>query len=137
MNQVENANTHTVTLTGYLGKDPAARDTRVRTTTRTATRTERFVFEYQGRRLRDADDRLDDHVEYELTTTPRTFAVLTLATHRRHRERRTTTWHRVVAWNADRQHFGIFRLRKGDRVEAEAGSQPAFPQLPEALLLSS
>lgn len=106
-----------LTLTGYLGRDPELRDTRSRTVTRTETRQRQFVYDHAGRRTYDDFDIVEDHVEYDLTYPPRTFAVLSLATHIWDRGQRSTTWHRIIAWSADRQHFGIRRLAKGDRVE--------------------
>jgi single-stranded DNA-binding protein len=106
-----------LTLTGYLGRDPQLRETRSRTLTRTETRQRQFVYDHAGRRTYDDFDIVEDQLEYEVTYLPRTFAVLSLATHTWDRGNRSTAWHRVVAWNADRQHFGIRRLAKGDRVE--------------------
>jgi single-stranded DNA-binding protein len=114
-----------LTLTGYLGRDPQLRETRSRTITRKQTYQRQFVYDHAGRRTYDDFDVLEDHVEYELTYTPRTFAVLSLATHTWDRGNRSTTWHRIVAWNADRQHFGIRRLAKGDRIKI-SGRKTSF-----------
>ena len=114
-----------LTLTGYLGKDPQIRTTQPRTLSRTYCRTERFYFEHAGRRSYDDYDVVEDRAEVEFTTTPRTFAVLSLATHEWKAGKRTTTWHRIVAWSIDDLHFGIRRLGKGDRVEL-TGHETSF-----------
>ena len=106
----------TVRLTGNLGRDPQFRETRSRTI-ESEIRQKRFVFEHQGRRHWDDHDVLQDTATYDFQTTPRTFAVLSLATHRWERGQRIPTWHRIVAWNADRAHHGLRRLGRGDRVE--------------------
>ena len=109
--------TDPLTLTGYLGKAPQRRQTRTRTSARTVTHKEHFVFEYAGKTIYDADDVLEDRAEYDVTSQPRTYTVLSLATHHWEAGGRVTTWHRIVAWNSDRDHRGIHFLRKGDQVQ--------------------
>ncbi len=51
--------------------------------------------------------------------------MLSLATHSWEGGKRSTTWHRIVAWSVDRQHFGIRRLGKSDRIEI-TGQRSSF-----------
>ena len=105
-----------VTLEGFLGADPEYRETRERWTTVTRTRREQFTFEYCNTQSHDEHDILEDEESFERHHTPRGYAVLSLATHEGH----TTSWHRIIAWNTDHQHFGLFRLGKGNLVEIQA-----------------
>ncbi len=107
---------HTVTLTGYLGKDPQFRETKPRTI-ESEVRQERFIFEHGGKRTWVDNDIVQHHATYDFETTPRTFAVMSLAVHHWESGRRITNWERIVAWDADNAHFGLRRLRKGDKVE--------------------
>ncbi len=107
----------TVTLTGYLGKDPLRRATRPRTSTRIITRKERFVFELGRRRITDEHDVLEYQDEITFTTTPRDYTVLSVASHHGRGRRRFTHWHRIIAWNTDWSHRLLHLLAKGDQVE--------------------
>ena len=111
---MERQATSIVTLRGYLGQDPAVRTTKPRTYTRQPK--VQFVFEHAGRSVREEHDLLPE-IAQEIEIQPREYVVLSLATHRWIRGERRTTWHRVVAWNTDHQHFGIRRFRKGYQVE--------------------
>ncbi len=110
--------TDTITLTGYLGKNPEIRDTAERTIT-LRERHQTSVFEYAGTCSPDRpQDITEEPAEYEYTLTPRDNAVLSLAPHRWEGKERITTWHRVVVWNVDRmEHIGVRIARKGSRVE--------------------
>ena len=106
----------TVTLTGYLGRDPEFRDTRPRKI-ESEIREERFCFEHRGRRQWDETDILEERATYDIETRPRTYAVLSLAVHHWAGGKRHTDWKRIVAWNPDKAHFGLRRLGCGDQVE--------------------
>ncbi len=108
----------TLTLTGYLGKDPEIRETQERTYTR-QTLPPLLIFEHAGLRLPDrADDIAEEPAEYDVTVPSRAFAVLSLATHSWVGSERITTWHRLVVWNVDRlEHLGVRIARKGSKVE--------------------
>ena len=108
----------TVTLTGYLGKDPEIRDTRERTITlreRPAT----LIFEHNGAQVPDRTyDLCEEPAEYDVTPPTREYAVFSLAVHRWQGGRRKTTWHRVIVWNVDRMEYRGLRIaRKGSKVE--------------------
>ena len=107
----------TVTLTGYLGSDPDFRETRSRTYEKTLVRRERFLIERFGRQVRDAEDQLEESQEIEVTTRSRGYVTFSLATHEGCGSQRRTTWHRVVAWNTDREHRVLRYCRQGDRIE--------------------
>ena len=108
----------TITLTGYLGKDPQIRETQERTYTQ-ASQPQTLIFEHAGRRVYDrADDIAEEPAEYDVTVPSRAFAVLSLATHDWVGPERLTTWHRVVVWNVERLEFmGVRIARKGSKVE--------------------
>ena len=108
----------TITLTGYLGKDPEIRETQERTFTR-QTPAKPLIFEHAGSRTLDrADDIAEEPLEYDVTTPARAFAVLSLATHNWVGKQQITTWHRIVVWNVDRlEHLGVRIARKGSKVE--------------------
>ena len=108
----------TITLTGYLGKDPEIRETEERTLTR-QTPAQPLVFEHAGLRTYDRpDDIAEEPVEYDVTIPSREFAVLSLATHKWVGRERITTWHRVVVWNVERMsNIGVRIARKGSKVE--------------------
>lgn len=106
-------NSNNVTLTGYLGRDPEIRYTRVWT----RKTKERVVS--------------DDEYEYiippsETQTGGREFVVLSLATNTRTRREWRTDWHRVIAWDTDR---GARRptsvCRKGTKVRI-TGTKDSF-----------
>ena len=108
----------TLTLTGYLGKDPEIRETQERTYTREVHRAP-LIFEHNGVRTYDRpSDIAEEPAEYDVTIPSREFAVLSLATHDWVGRERITTWHRIVVWNVDRlEHIGVRIARKGSRVE--------------------
>ena len=108
----------TVTLTGYLGKDPEIRDTQEKTVTLTE-RPALIVFEYDGKTVLDReDDLMEQPAEYDVTYPSREYGVLSLATHRWDGKRRITSWHRVIVWNVERmEHRGVRIARKGSKVE--------------------
>ena len=106
-----------VTLEGYLGTDPEDCLTKARTVTHHRTYRQQFVFEHGGRRLTDPHDLVKDEEEFDLHHAPRGYATFSLASHHWKDGRQQTTWHRIIAWNTDRDHFGLFRLGKGDLVE--------------------
>lgn len=108
----------TITLTGYLGKDPEIRETEERTCTR-QTPARALIFEHAGARVPDrVDDIAEEPAEYDVTIPSREFAVLSLATHAWVGRDRITTWHRIVVWNVDRlEHLGVRIARKGSKVE--------------------
>ena len=110
--------TDTITLTGYLGKDPEIRETEERTFTQT-TLGQQLIFEHRGARTSDRDcDIAEAAPEYGVTVPSRTYAVFSLATHSWYGEQRITTWHRVVVWNLHRMGFGGIRIaRKGSKLE--------------------
>ncbi|MCP3957372.1 MAG: hypothetical protein GY719_05930 [bacterium] len=116
----------TITLTGYLGKDPEIRETQERTLTR-QTPAPRLIFEHAGLRHPDrADDIAEEPAEYDVTVPARAYAVLSLATHNWAGRERITTWHRVVVWNVDRlEHLGVRIARKGSKVEI-TGQRTSF-----------
>lgn len=90
----------TITLTGYLGADREIRLTRTRTRT-----------------LSILNPVAECHDETEITTRPREYARLSLATHRRVNGQWETTWHQLVVWNADRmENFQVRMARKGQKV---------------------
>jgi single-stranded DNA-binding protein len=90
----------TMTLTGYLGADRELRLTRTRTKT-----------------LRIFNPGAECYDETEITTRPREYVRLSLATHRRVNGEWETTWHQLVVWNADRmENFHILLSRKGHKV---------------------
>ena len=95
---------HPVTLTGYLGRDPQFRETKPRTI-KSEIREERFIFENGGERVWDEYDIVEEHALYDIETTPRTYAVMSLAVHHWESGKRVTTWVRIVAWDADNAHF--------------------------------
>ena len=107
---------HPVTLTGYLGRDPQFRETKPRTI-KSEIREERFIFENGGERVWDEYDIVEEHALYDIETTPRTYAVMSLAVHHWESGKRETTWERIVAWDADNAHFGLRRLGWGDQIE--------------------
>ena len=108
----------TLTLTGYLGKDPEIRDTQERTFT-WQTPAQRLIFEHAGVTIADrADDIAEEAAEYDVTVPSREYALFSLATHTWEGRERITTWHRVVVWNVGRlEHLGVRIARKGSRVE--------------------
>ncbi|MCP3962398.1 MAG: single-stranded DNA-binding protein [bacterium] len=108
----------TLTLTGYLGKDPEIRETQERTLTRQALGPQ-LIFEHAGLRLPDrAGDIAEEPAEYDVTVPPRAYAVFSLATHSWAGAKRITTWHRIVVWNVERlEHIGVRIARKGSKVE--------------------
>lgn len=108
----------TVTLTGYLGRDPEIRDTRERTLTRT-DRPESPVFVHRGVRVPDSEhDICEPAAEYDVTIPSREYAVLSLATHTWRGRERITTWHRLIVWNVFRLEFlGVRIARKGSKVQ--------------------
>ncbi len=116
----------TVTLIGYLGKDPEIRDTEERTFTQ-KTLGQQLIFEHRGARTLDRDcDIAEAAPEYDVTVPSREYAVFSLATHGWEGKKRITTWHRVVVWNADRLEFlGLRIARKGSRVEV-TGPRKSF-----------
>ena len=66
---------HTLTLTGYLGKDPEIRETKERTLTR-KTRPEPLIFEFGGVRTPDRPcDICEDAAEYDVTVPSREYAL--------------------------------------------------------------
>jgi single-stranded DNA-binding protein len=106
-------NQQTVTLTGYLGNDPAIGETEPRTWTRYTTNCCKLRL---GDNVQPDDFALLDGEE-DVTAPAREYAVLNLATHQQIAGRRRTTWHRIVVWNADRTEHRAVRLsRKGDQV---------------------
>ena len=119
----------TVTLTGYLGRDPEFRNTRARISHRTLTRSERFVFLHGGRAHRDGDDVYEETVEVETHHSPRGYATLSIATHDR---RGRTTWHRIIAWNTDREHRTLRWCRSGSRVSWRRGITARWAGSPSA-----
>jgi len=89
-----------ISLTGYLGADREIRLTRTRTKT-----------------LRIFNPGAECYDETEITTRPREYVRLSLATHRRVNGEWETTWHQLVVWNADRrERFHIRLARKGNKV---------------------
>jgi len=107
-----------ITLTGYLGKDPEIRDTRERTVTlreRPAT----LVFEHCGVQTPDRSyDVCEEPAEYDLTLPTREYAVFSLAVHRWAGGTRKTFWHRIIVWDVDRMEFmGLRIARKGSKLE--------------------
>lgn len=91
--------TTTLTLTGYLGGDREIRTTRTRTMTMSVRNPVAECFD-----------------EMEITTRPREYARLSLATHRRVNGQWQTTWHQLVVWNVDRmEHFNVRMARKGQK----------------------
>lgn len=106
--------THTlITLEGFLGRTPETRLTTTRTIQRTVHRRESFVFEHGGKAIREEYDLYEEAIEVEYETTPREYTTLSVATHDRTGR---TRWHRVIAWNTDRQLPILRYCRKGDRV---------------------
>jgi single-stranded DNA-binding protein len=86
----------TLTLTGFLGKDPEIRQTKERTETRRR---------YNPVAL--CKDTFEVHIR------ARDYIVLSLAVH----DGDQTTWHRLVVWNGDRLAYRNIRFAgKGDRV---------------------
>jgi hypothetical protein len=79
-----------------------------------------FVFQNGSHSVCDQHDVVEDDEEYSFVKPPRGYAVLSVATHGSSRGQISTAWHRVIAWNTDRDHFGLFRLGKGDQVEVTA-----------------
>jgi single-stranded DNA-binding protein len=106
-----------LTLTGFLGHDPESRETEAGEVTGTRTRRQQFIFQNGSHSVCDQHDVVEDDEEYSFVKPPRGYAVLSVATHSTHRGQISTEWHRVIAWNTDRDHFGLFRLGKGDQVE--------------------
>ena len=108
----------TITLTGYLGKDPEIRETQERTFTR-QSHVETLIFEHHGVRTPDRPcDICEEPAEYDVTVPPREYAVFSIATHDWVGRERITTWHRGIIWNLERMGFGGVRIaRKGSKVE--------------------
>ena len=96
----------TLTLKARLASDPEKRFTRPGT--RTYERTDVMRFELGGRIL--YTDELPG-LPAEVPRNPRCYAVVSLLTPI------APYYHRLVAWNADEDHPGIFQLRKDDVVE--------------------
>ena len=107
-----------ITLTGYLGKDPEVRETEERTYTREVHRAP-LIFEHNGVRTYDRpSDIAEEPAEYDVTVPSREYAVASLATHSWVKGKRITQWHRIVVWNLERMGFGGIRIaRKGSKVE--------------------
>ena len=125
----------TITLTGYLGKDPEIRETKERTFTR-QSHVESLIFEHRGARTPDRPcDICEEPAEYDVTIPAREFAVLSLAVHTWIGRKQITDWYRVVMWNLERVGPGGVRIaRKGSKVEItgrrtsfETGRRPPWP----------
>jgi single-stranded DNA-binding protein len=93
--------TSTQTLVGYLGKDRIERYTEARTYT-----------------VMVPDPILDNElVEHEVTTHPRPYIKLSLATHEGPGGR-STSWHDLIVWGPDQGSalHPAYLARKGDKV---------------------
>lgn len=93
--------TNLITLTGFLGSDREIRFTQGRT--RTATRYNEIA---------------EMEEEYEVTTSGREYAVLSLATQQLVAGQWKTVWLRLIVWNLGQgmQWWNVRLARKGDRV---------------------
>lgn len=90
----------TLTLTGYLGADREIRTTRERTGT-----------------ARHYNPVIDDWEEHDWSASGRSYARLSLATHKKTASGWQSAWHQLVVWNVDAMDRVNVRLaRKGDRV---------------------
>ena len=109
----------TLTLTGYLGRDPEIRETRERKRTYTRRLRREFIFEYNGVRTPDRDWEVAEEVaEYDVNYPPGEYAVFQLAVHTWKGRHQRTDWHRIIVWNVDTEEkIPVRILRKGSKVE--------------------